>query len=209
MKKILAALFCMTLTAGAFTGCSSKNNGGNGKPSETSGSSGTSSAASESGTPMGDLSDIPGDLLADLSEGMTNLAGVIEGAIEWPAMMIVNDTQMLMDYFTLDKNNPNYKDIMVKQAAMSAAFGEYIVIEAHEGKVDEAVKDLEARKTKLIEKDAFYPEHKELAEKTIVGKSGNFAYLIAGEDPESVETVLRKELEKAPAGENGAVTRAI
>ncbi len=114
----------------------------------------------------------------------------LEGAAEWPSLMLVEDADRLKDFFLIDSANPDYKAVYAKEPMMSAAFGQYIIIEAQEGKVDEAVKNLEERRTKLIEQDSFYPEHKDLAAETVVGKTGNYAYLIAFENAKDLETKL-------------------
>ncbi|HAS79270.1 MAG TPA: hypothetical protein DCS38_06295, partial [Ruminococcus sp.] len=61
--------------------------------------------------------------------------------------------------------------------------------------VDAAKADLEARKEKLINVDAFYPDSKTIAEDSIVGVYNNIAYFIAGENAAESEQVLLKELE--------------
>lgn len=192
MKKILAAALSLMLVTGLFAACGSNNT--NNTPNETTGPVETTPAPEE--TTDNGLIEMP-DAENPLSEAMTSIAEAVEGAVEWPAMVAITDAAIMKDYFTLDNANPNYKDVMVKQAMMSAAFGEIIVIEAVEGKVDEAVKDLEARKQKLIDQDAFYPEHQELAQDTIVGKQGNYAYLLAGAGAADAETALKEALPKA------------
>lgn len=193
MKKILAAALSLMLVTGLFAACgknntNNPNNGGNTTNQETT----------NSGVTEGTILDtIPEENMGTgLSEAMNSIAEAVEGAVEWPAMVLMTDAATLKDFFLLDAENPNYKEVMVKQAAMSAAFGEIIVIEAVDGKVDEAVKDLEARKQKLIDQDAFYPEHQELAQNAIVGKKGNYAYLLAGQGAADAEKAL---IEKLPA----------
>lgn len=191
MKKILAATLSLMLVTGLFAACGKNNT--NNPPKETTGQAETTAPKVTEGTI---LDNIPEDIGAGVSEAMNSFAEAIEGAVEWPAMVLMTDAATLKDFFLLDAENPNYKEVMVKQAAMSAAFGEIIVIEAVEGKVDEAVKDLEARKQKLIDQDAFYPEHQELAQNAIVGKKGNYAYLLAGQGAADAEKAL---IEKLPA----------
>lgn len=172
MKKIVAMVMSLVIVGSMLTACSSKNN------DSSSSSSETTTTTSESTVKL----------------SLEEIGSKIEAAAEWPVLQMVTDAERLKDYYTIDNNNPNYEEVIVKGPTMSAAFGEYIVIKAKPGKVDEAVKDLEARKTKLVEQDAFYPEHKDLAQQAIVGKQGDYAYLIAHEKAADVEKALKDAL---------------
>ena len=73
---------------------------------------------------------------------------------------------------------------------MSAALAEIIIINPADSKLEEAKTDLKARKEKLIKTDAFYPDHKNIAEKSIIGDVGGYAYMIVGSAANEGEKAL-------------------
>ncbi|MGN1107614.1 MAG: DUF4358 domain-containing protein [Huintestinicola sp.] len=104
---------------------------------------------------------------------------------EWPSMMEVTDEVILKEFFLLDPANENYKEMIVMQCPISAVMSEMIIINADDVSAAEA--DLEARKTKAIEQDAWYPNDQELAAASIVGTNGNYAYYIIGQNAAAAE----------------------
>ncbi|MGN0639122.1 MAG: DUF4358 domain-containing protein [Huintestinicola sp.] len=104
---------------------------------------------------------------------------------EWPSLMEVTDEVILKEFFLLDPANENYKEMIVMQCPISATMSEIIIINADDVSAAEA--DLEARKTKAIEQDAWYPNDQELAAASIVGTNGNYAYYIIGTNAASAE----------------------
>lgn len=104
---------------------------------------------------------------------------------EWPSLMEVTDETILKEFFLLDPANENYKEMIVMQCPISAVMSEIIIINADD--VSAAQADLEARKTKAIEQDAWYPNDQELAAASIVGTNGNYAYYIIGQNASAAE----------------------
>lgn len=104
---------------------------------------------------------------------------------EWPSLMEVTDEVILKEFFLLDPANENYKEMIVMQCPISAVMSEIIIINADDVSAAEA--DLEARKTKAIEQDAWYPNDQELAAASIVGTNGNYAYYIIGQNASAAE----------------------
>lgn len=104
---------------------------------------------------------------------------------EWPSMAEVTDEVILKEFFLLDPANENYKEMIVMQCPISAVMSEIIIINADDVSAAEA--DLEARKTKAIEQDAWYPNDQELAAASIVGTNGNYAYYIIGQNASAAE----------------------
>lgn len=104
---------------------------------------------------------------------------------EWPILAEVTDPVMLTEFFTLDPENANYKEMIVMQCPISATMSEIIIINAED--VDSAKADLEARRTKAIEVDAWYPNDQILAEESIVGTNGSYAYFIIGTNAAAAE----------------------
>lgn len=117
----------------------------------------------------------------------------ITSKIEWASLTTIEDEELISEFFTLDANNSNYRQLLVKQCPMSAVISEIILIQSND--VQSAMEDLQTRKQKLIDVDAYYPEHKEIAENSIVGSYGDIAYFIASETAEESETVLREYLD--------------
>lgn len=107
---------------------------------------------------------------------------------EWPTLWEVNDAELLKDYFLIDASNENYRDLLVLQCPMSANMTELIIIEAND--VSAAVSDLESRRSKAIEQDAFYPDDAERAGSSIVGNSGDYAYFIMGDSAAAAESAI-------------------
>lgn len=116
----------------------------------------------------------------------------ITSKVEWASLSEVDDKDIIQEYFTLQADNPNYKQILVMQCPMSAVIAEIILIQAED--TQSAMQDLQARKDKLINTDAFYPEHKEIAEQSIVGSYGDIVYFIADYDAQESEKVLLEYL---------------
>ncbi len=104
---------------------------------------------------------------------------------EWPAMEEVTDPVIISDFFTLDPENANYRELIIMQCPMSASMSEIIIIDADD--TESAKADLEARQTKAIETDAWYPHDQELAAASIVGTNGSYAYFIIGDNAAAAE----------------------
>ena len=124
-----------------------------------------------------------------------NAVEKVTAEVEWAQLDRISDPDIMNEFFKLDMNNENYNDILVMQCPMSAVIAEIILIEAKDGQVETAKADLETRKEKLINVDAFYPDSKTIAEDSIVGVYNNIAYFIAGENAAESEQILIKELE--------------
>lgn len=117
-----------------------------------------------------------------------DIVNEITSKIEWPSLITVDDKSLINEFFKLDAENQNYKKLLVKQCPMSASIAEIILIQAED--VDSAIEDLQVRKQKLIDTDAYYPEHKEIAEKSIIGSHDDIVYFIASSSSEDSEKVL-------------------
>lgn len=135
-------------------------------------------------------------------QGTSSAGGILSAAADaaladapWPAMERLEDAEFVSDFFLLDMGNENYKDIIILKCPMSANLSELIIIEADD--VSAAQADLEARKKKAQEQDAWYPDDVEKAGASIVGTEGSYAYFIMGSEPESVEAALTDYLRSA------------
>ncbi|MDE5993359.1 MAG: DUF4358 domain-containing protein [Oscillospiraceae bacterium] len=189
MKKIIAAAAAVVMCA-MLAAC-----GGD------SGSADNSSTSAETTSAAADVSDTEADTETEAEvengtvEGVTDsanplqpLADAATSVGEWPALMEVTDPQMLSDFFLLDAGNENYRNMIVLQCPMSATMTELIIIETSD--TDAAVSDLEARRQKAIEQDAFYPNDVDLANASIVGTEGDYAYFILAWDAAEAEKAL-------------------
>ena len=134
------------------------------------------------------------DLKMPLMGGIEMSRKIREKDRETPIIITTafDDKDIIQEYFTLQADNPNYKQILVMQCPMSAVIAEIILIQAED--TQSAMQDLQARKDKLINTDAFYPEHKEIAEQSIVGSYGDIVYFIADYDAQESEKVLLEYL---------------
>lgn len=208
MNKKIAMLAALLAVGMTFAACGGSKNE---EAAETSASEMTSAELSESET-----SDTEEDILPEESESLevtaeetseeiiddessepavpdeavsdNPLYPAVEKALsesEWPSMMEVTDETILKEFFLLDPANENYKELIVMQCPISAVMSEIIIINADDVSAAEA--DLEARKTKAIEQDAWYPNDQELAAASIVGTNGSYAYYIIGQNASSAE----------------------
>ncbi|MDE7278257.1 MAG: DUF4358 domain-containing protein, partial [Oscillospiraceae bacterium] len=196
----------LALSAALLTACSGNdNNEETSAPSETPAVS-DETDTSESETAAEDESeaadtDVVDDVLDDADDpGETDggenadpnplqpLADAALSVGEWPSLWEVTDPQILSDFFLLDETNENYRNMIVFQCPMSATMTEVIIIEAED--VESAKSDLEARRQKAIDQDAFYPNDVDLANASIVGTEGNYAYFILAGNAAEAETAL-------------------
>lgn len=198
-KKIAAFAAALAISSAMLSACgnSSQENTEN---SVTSSDVTTASAAPEitdEETSADTLSSEENDGNASVSEESSAEGSVLQTAAEsaiegqeWPAMSAVdnNEKEFISDFFLLDTEDPNYKDLFIFQCPMSANMSEIIIIEADD--VSSAKADLEARQKKAREQDAFYPDDVERAGASIVGTEGPYAYFIMGNNAEDVEAAL-------------------
>lgn len=155
MKKILTAVFCIAVFMSAMTGCNGKN----------------------------DESDSREKKIKDVSA--KDIATVIANTDEWPKLVEISDKAELKEYMLIDADNKDFKEVYALKPGISGAISEIIVIKAQTGKVANAKRALEARKDKLINDDAFYPEHKTWAQNSAVQTIGDYAFLICNHSTEN------------------------
>jgi len=199
-NKNISIILAVALCASVLTAC------GKEKDTEiTDNNSGTAETAVTEETIIMDGTAPPNDAIqteapdsqADTEESsvLQTIVGNITSSVEWASLDEITDDETIKEFFKLDKSNPDYKDMIVMQCPMSAVVAEIIIIEAQEGKADDAVNALKERRQKLIDVDAFYPDSKEIAEQSITGTYHNVAYFIAGENAQQSEEILLQELE--------------
>lgn len=197
MKKIIAMISAIAVCTAMFTACSS----GEAETTETTTAETTISETIAEETETEEiLEEVPAETEESVEEAPSEDGGevsanalqpLVDAALavgEWPAMMEVTDTMMLTDYFMLDPENANYLNMIVMQCPMSATMSEIIIIEAED--VEAAKADLNARRDKAISQDAWYPNDVELAEASIVGTEGNYAYFVLAGSAAEAETAI-------------------
>lgn len=200
IKKTAAAISALALCAALLTSC-----GGNGNNEETSAPSETPVVSDETDTSdtaeedeseaadtdAADEADDTGETDGGENADPNPLQPLADAALsvgEWPSLWEVTDPMMLSDFFLLDAANENYRNIIVLQCPMSATMTELIIIEADD--TESAKTDLEARRQKAIDQDAFYPNDVDLANASIIGSEGNYAYFILAGSAAEAETAL-------------------
>ncbi len=220
MKKILAAVAALAMTGLLLAGCGNNNE----TVTETTTESVTESVTeatketTEETTDSSDEAVDTDDMTDDVTDGegtdssddtvlmpmfdeenvnpLQNLVLATMGDFsDWPSLAEVNDEFILSDYFLLDKNNPNYEQLIVMQCPMSAVMCEIIIIKADD--VDAAKADLKARQKKAQDTDAFYPDDIERAGNSIVGTKGDYAYFLICENPTEAESLLTAAIDNA------------
>ncbi len=203
MKKIIAMISAIAMCTAMFTACSSSEaettettadttiseTAAEETEAETEESVEEAPAETEESVEESTEEDVPsedgGEVAANALQPLVDAALAVG---EWPAMMEVTDTMMLTDYFVLDPENANYLNMIVMQCPMSATMSEIIIIEAED--VEAAKADLNARRDKAISQDAWYPNDVELAEASIVGAEGNYAYFVLAGSAAEAETAI-------------------
>lgn len=200
VKKIIAAVSALSLSAALLTACG--GDGGSGE--STSASSEAPAVSTEADT--GEASETEGETETS-AEAETDVSDTEDSASanplqplvdavlavgEWPTLMEITDAQILSDFFLLDAENENYRNLIVYQCPMSAVMTEVIIIEAEDA--ESAKSDLEARRQKAIDQDAFYPNDVDLANASIVGTEGNYAYFILAGSAAEAETALAEAI---------------
>lgn len=181
MKKtvIVSALICAML----LSGCSSKK-----QNSESSGSNSTTSQNSTTESVNGESEN------TDASDvNLEELAQIITQSGEWPSMYVPEDTEF-EDYFGTSKTDERFGEIYGTFCPMSAILTEVILIKPIGGREQDAQDFLDERKSLLIEKYAYYPSDKELAENAKIGNANGIYYLICAQSAESAEAALNEYL---------------
>ncbi|MBD5146210.1 MAG: DUF4358 domain-containing protein [Ruminococcus sp.] len=194
MRKIIAAAAAIAMCAmlAACGGDSGSADNASTSAESTSAAADVSEAETESATEAdteeAEVESGTVEGVTDSENPLQSLADAATSVGEWPALMEVTDPQMLSDFFLLDAENKNYRNMIVLQCPMSATMTELIIIETSD--TDAAVSDLEARRQKAIEQDAFYPNDVDLANASIVGTEGDYAYFILAWDAAEAEKAL-------------------
>lgn len=206
-RKIAAFAAALTMCAALFAGCGKDAGTGEAETTTTSQTKIETEKETETETTLQteEIADENTDVTEE-SAGETDgeeasgsiLLQAADAALadaSWPALERLEDPDFIADFFLLDAANANYKDLLVLKCPMSANLSELIIIEAEDVSAAEA--DLDARRTKAVENDAWYPDDVEKAGASIVGTEGSFAYFIMGDSPESVEAALVEFLKSA------------
>ena len=206
-EKIISFVFTAALCAAVFCGCDNGNKSSS-SLSSTTVTSGTSSSlsSSESTTSRSETSGKSESSSGDASltslaasDGSTDhdvksLAKLITGTGQWPMMAEITDETSLKDDYGIDVNDKKYDSFSVYKCPMSSTISEVMVIKPVDGEMDYAMEFLNDRKDKLINKFAYYPSDKEMAEAAKVGKQGEYAYLICATEAENADKALLDEL---------------
>lgn len=193
LKKLMLCLIisCMTVSLVAC-GQSNSNNDIQDTSNTDSTAQTTVEETSESETSQDETSSSDDTTSNSDVVDLHAMVDEVTSKVEWASLSEVDDKDIIQEYFTLQADNPNYKQILVMQCPMSAVIAEIILIQAED--TQSAMQDLQVRKDKLINTDAFYPEHKEIAEQSIVGSYGDIVYFIADYDAQESEKVLLEYL---------------
>ena len=125
---------------------------------------------------------------SDASPLMPLVDAAVASSDKWPTLVEVTDETIIKDYFLLNKSNENYNEMIIMQCPMSASMSEIIIIKATD--VVAAKADLEARQKKAQDSDAWYPNDVELADSSIVGTEGEYAYFILAQGASEAETAI-------------------
>jgi hypothetical protein len=109
------------------------------------------------------------------------------GLFEPPYMLDIQESR-LSEYHV---NPDDAVSFVVKEAAISAIFIQLIIIEAQDGRAAAVYNAMREHQANLLD-DAFYPQGREAAAASVVGRRGNLVYLICDERAEEIERELLK-----------------
>lgn len=189
LKSLLLAML-LTATMSTMVACQSGDNSTVESPNDTEAQTTTSATTEEVDTIEDTTIEETPTIGDSINDGvyLQSMVDTVTSKVEWAALTEVDDKDLIKEFFLLDPDNPNYKQVLVEQCPMSAVIAEIILIQTDD--VDSAMQDLQARKEKLINTDAYYPEHVEIAKQSIVGSKGDIAYFIACDDAKDSEKAL-------------------
>lgn len=188
MKKFMtmaAILAALTMT---ITGCAGNNN----------------SSASDSVQSDNNSSEVvDGESKPDeeaVSLTAAQMAANALTAIEWPAMMLVEDTAFINSTFGIDTGL--CEDYYASNQMISAQLNEVIIVKPAEGKEAELQAQLDAHFAYIKDGAAFYPEQEPSAEGAVMGKLDNgYLYILVHENAQTAADAL---LNNPPAELPGA-----
>ena len=108
--------------------------------------------------------------------------------------MYTPDDTEFEDYFGAAKTDERFGEVYGTFCPMSAILTEVILLKSVKGREQDAQDFLDERKSLLIEKYAYYPSDKELAENAKIGNANGIYYLICAQSAESAEAALNEYL---------------
>ncbi len=189
MKKFItmaAILAALTMTV---TGCT----GGNDSSSDSTDS--TVSGTVEAGDTSSDVTDEEA-----VSLTAAQMAANALTAIEWPAMMQVEDPEMINGFFGIDA--ALCEDYYISNQMISAQLNEVIIVKPAEGKEADLQAQLDSHFEYIKNDAAFYPEQEPSAEGAVMGKLDNgYLYILVHENAQTAADAL---LNNPPAELPGA-----
>lgn len=179
MKKFMtlaAILAALTMTV---TGCA--NNGDSSSVSD-SGSSNTST--SDSGSSSEGDSSSESDTSSDaesVSLTADQMAANALNAIEWPALMKLENDELVESYFGISADL--VEEYSVFMQLMSAHLNEIVIVKPAEGKEADLQAQLDSHFEYIKDGAAFYPEQELSASGAVMGKTDNgYLYIIVHEE---------------------------
>ncbi len=182
MKKFItmaAILAALTMTV---TGCA----GGNDSSANDSNVSGSVEAGDNTSS---EVTDGENDEQA-VSLTAAQMAANALTAIEWPAMMNVEDPEMINSFFGID--TALCEDFYISNQMISAQLNEVIIVKPAEGKTADLQAQLDAHFEYIKNDAAFYPEQEPSAEGAVMGELSNgYKYIFVHENGNVIEEAVR------------------
>lgn len=199
LAAILAAL-TMTVTGCANNGDSSSvsDSGSSNTSTSDSGSSSEGDSSSESDT-SSDAESV--SLTAD------QMAANALNAIEWPALMKLENDELVESYFGISADL--VEEYSVFMQLMSAHLNEIVIVKPAEGKEADLQAQLDSHFEYIKDGAAFYPEQELSASGAVMGKTDNgYLYIIVHEEGKTAaDELMTNPPAEMPADimvENGA-----
>ncbi len=184
MKKfitIAAILAALTMT---ITGCAGNNDSSSVNDSTASGS------VEAGGNTTSEVTD--GEGASDEEAASLTAAQMAANAltaIEWPAMMQVEDAELINSFFGIDPSL--CEDYYISNQLISAQLNEVIIVKPTEGKEADLQAQLDAHFEYIKNDAAFYPDQEPSAEGAVMGKTDSgYLYILVHENAQTAADAL-------------------
>ncbi len=132
-----------------------------------------------------------GSAVEEESAAMAQVYGDAAAAsVEWPAMMMVEDPEMIINFFGIDVNL--CEDFYISNQMISAQLYEIIVVKPVAGSEDAIMQQMQSHFDYIKTDAAFYPDQEPCAEGAVMGQTADgYLYILVHQDGSTVEAAVQ------------------
>ncbi len=110
-------------------------------------------------------------------------------SVEWPAMMMVEDPELVLNFFGIDVNL--CEDSYISNQMISAQLYEIIIVKPVAGSEDAIMQQMQSHFDYIKTDAAFYPDQEPCAEGAVMGQTPNgYLYILVHQDGSTVEAAV-------------------